>query len=243
VKPKENAAPTASKEIHSNEEIQMRRLATHTTALLAALTLATTGLFAALDDQKTRISISQPLEIPGKILTPGDYTLELAGGATNNSAVVVRTADNQTVASLMTIETKRDDAVGQSEFTFYETPGDEAPALRSWFYPGRSYGHEFIYPESRSKELARDSRRFVPSMSDADYKKMETGHQDEWLILAIGPDGKSSNIDEARSYNYDVDAKTWRSDEMMRSQRVETRVERQIRKEIVTLPFYPGFPI
>ena len=216
----------------------MKRLATRTTALLATLTLAATGLFAALDDQKTRISISQPLEIPGKILTPGDYTLELTGGATNNSAVVVRTADNKTVASLMTIETKRDDVSGQSEFTFYETPGDEAPALRSWFYPGRSFGHEFIYPESRSKELAKDSRRYVPSMSDADYKKMDTGHTDEWVILAIGPDGKSSGIDEARSYNYDVDSKTWRTDDMMRSQKVESRLESQIRKEIVTLPFY-----
>lgn len=216
----------------------MKKLLTRTTTIFATLTLAATGLFAALDDQKTRISISQPLEIPGKILTPGDYTLQLVDGATDNSTVIVRTADNKTIASLMTIDVSRDDMIGQSEFTFYETPADEAPALRSWFYTGRKYGHEFVYPESRSKELAKSSRRYVPSMKDDDFEKAGSNPDSEWVILAIGPTGSSSDLDEGRSYNYEVDSKTWRTDEMMRSERVETRLERQIRKEIVTLPFY-----
>lgn len=216
----------------------MNLLMKRTTTILATLTLAASGLYAALDDQKTRISIAQPLEIPGKILTPGDYTLELMGGATNNSAVVIRSSDNETIASLMTIEVSRDEAIGQSEFTFYETPGNQAPALRSWFYPGRSYGHEFIYPESRSKQLAKDSRRYVPSVSDDKYNSSKPSQSSDLEIVAIGPAGESAKVDEGRTYNYGADSKTWRSDEMMRSQRVESRLERQIRKEIVTLPFY-----
>lgn len=216
----------------------MRKLATRTTAILATLTLAAAGLVAALDDQKTRISIDQPLEIPGKILTPGDYTMELVSDQVDNSVVVFRTADNKTVASVLAIDTKRDDISGRSEFTFYETPADEAPALRSWFYPGREYGHEFVYPESRSKELSQQSRRYVPSMSDNDFKGVSPKGHSQWTVIAIGPAGDSTEVDKARTYNYNVDSKTWRTDEMVRSERVENRLQRQIRKEIVTLPFY-----
>jgi|GEM_PF-690895 len=216
----------------------MKTFATRTTAILATLTLAAVGLYAALGDQKTRISIDQPLEIPGKILTPGDYTIELVGAEAGESVVVFRTSDNTTLASVLTTDITRDESIGQSEFTFYETPADEAPALRAWFYPGRKVGHEFVYPESRSKELSEQSRRYVPSMSDKDFKRINPESQSEWKIQSMSPAGKMAKLDEGRSYNFNVDAKTWRSDEMMRSQRVETRLERQIRKEIVTLPFY-----
>ncbi len=216
----------------------MKTFATRTTAILATLTLAATGLFAALGDQKTRISIDQPIEIPGKILTPGDYIVELVGDQAENDVVVFRTTDNKTLASVLTIDTSRDQSIGSSEFTFYETPADEAPALRAWFYPGRSFGHEFVYPESRSKELSSNARRYVPSMSDHDFKGVSPQAHSQWEVKSMSPEGEMAKVDAGRTYNYNVDAKVLRSDEMMRSQRVETRLERQIRKEIVTLPFY-----
>jgi hypothetical protein len=39
--------------------------------------------------------------------------------------------------------------------TFSERPAGEPEALRAWFYPGRNWGEEFVYPKAKAMELAK----------------------------------------------------------------------------------------
>jgi hypothetical protein len=39
--------------------------------------------------------------------------------------------------------------------TFKERAEGRPEAIRAWFYPGRTWGEEFVYPKSRAVELAK----------------------------------------------------------------------------------------
>jgi hypothetical protein len=39
--------------------------------------------------------------------------------------------------------------------TFRERPAGQPEALRAWFYPGRNWGEEFVYPKAKAIELAK----------------------------------------------------------------------------------------
>ena len=40
-------------------------------------------------------------------------------------------------------------------FQFWETPAGQPKALRAWFYPGDNFGQEFVYPKTKSVEIAQ----------------------------------------------------------------------------------------
>jgi hypothetical protein len=46
---------------------------------------------------------------------------------------------------------------------FSERPGDSPDALRAWFYPGDSFGQEFVYPKVRAIQLAQTTKVIVPA--------------------------------------------------------------------------------
>ncbi len=217
----------------------MTNFTTRSATLLTALILTAAASMAAMHDQKTRISTSETLEIPGGSLDPGEYIMELTAGPDDKGVVVFRDSDsNKTIATVHTQTIELSKTIGQSQLTFYETPGDEPPALRTWFHQGLGHGHEFIYPESRGRELAKSARRHVPTMSDGDFKKSAAGEEYKGEISSFGPNGQRSKLEAGWAYNHRVDSKTWRPDEIVRSEPVETRLQQMIRKEIVTLPFY-----
>jgi hypothetical protein len=39
--------------------------------------------------------------------------------------------------------------------TFRERPVGQPEALRAWFYPGRNWGEEFVYPKAKAIEIAK----------------------------------------------------------------------------------------
>jgi hypothetical protein len=45
--------------------------------------------------------------------------------------------------------------------TFRERPAGQPEALRAWFYPGRNWGEEFVYPKARAIELAKETKEIV----------------------------------------------------------------------------------
>ena len=45
--------------------------------------------------------------------------------------------------------------------TFRERPVGQPEALRAWFYPGRNWGEEFVYPKARAIELAKETKETV----------------------------------------------------------------------------------
>ncbi len=134
-------------------------------AFAAALTVTT--LHADQWDKKTVVTFDAPVQIPTATLQAGTYTLKLLDSMSNRHIVTVWDRDGMhLVTTVLAIPNYRLQPTGKSVFTFWETPADQPPALRAWFYPGDNFGQEFAYPKWKAQQLAKVTRADVPSLAD-----------------------------------------------------------------------------
>jgi hypothetical protein len=124
---------------------------------LAALTLGISGAAQAQPaDYRTYFTFSAPVTLPGVTLPAGRYLFRLADPDGSRKVISVLSEDGRTpLAMLHTIPNRLLTAPRGAEVRFMETPADVPPAVKTWWYPGRSTGYEFIYPRPQALELAR----------------------------------------------------------------------------------------
>jgi hypothetical protein len=120
-----------------------------------AFTVALTGLLLAptthADEwkQTTRVTINEPIEVPGRVLTPGTYTFKLFDPGRH--MVQIWNADQTHLyANIMTVPDYRPRPTGHTVLQLKETSKGAPPELRAWFYPGDTMGHEFVYSKSHA---------------------------------------------------------------------------------------------
>jgi hypothetical protein len=131
---------------------------------LAALTLLPAAK-ADQRNQKTVLTFSDPVEIPGQILPAGTYVFKLADSHSHRNIVQVFDRDQTHVfGTFIAIPDYRLHPSDKTIIRFDERPQGEPQAIKAWFYPGRNYGHEFVYPKSKALELAKANQTPVPSM-------------------------------------------------------------------------------
>jgi hypothetical protein len=113
-------------------------------------------------DQMTKMSFTQPIEIPGSVLPAGTYWFVLQPSDSDRDIVQVFSQDwSHLYATLETIPVDRPQAKDKTEVKFAERPYDQPEALREWYYPGLLSGHEFLYSRKQEKQLARDVQKDV----------------------------------------------------------------------------------
>lgn len=119
---------------------------------------------ARADDwnRKTVITFSAPVEIPGVhlagwgVLPAGTYVFKMLDSQSNRHIVQIFNKDETTIyATILAIPNYRLKATDKTVITFRERPVGEPEALRAWFYPGRNWGEEFVYPKAKAIALAR----------------------------------------------------------------------------------------
>jgi hypothetical protein len=136
--------------------------------LLAVTMLGATVLPSARADEwnkKTIVTFSQAVEVPGKILPAGTYTFVLLDSPSDRHIVQIFNADGtQLVTTVLAINDYRLKPTGDTVMKFSERPGDAPDALRAWFYPGNSFGQEFVYPKARAIQLAQTAQISVPAV-------------------------------------------------------------------------------
>lgn len=133
--------------------------------LSACLALLPTIVQADEWDKKTVVTISAPMEIPGVhlagwgILPAGTYVFKLLSSQSNRHIVQIFSQDEKTVyATILAIPNYRLRVTDKTVITFHERPAGQPEALRAWFYPGRNYGEEFVYPKSKAMDLAKQTQ-------------------------------------------------------------------------------------
>lgn len=123
---------------------------------------------ADASNQQTQITFSQPVEIPGQVLAAGTYLFVLANTGSSLDTVQVFSADrSELYATLFTVSKKRQQASDDTTLTFAERPSSKPEAILTWFYAGRTTGHEFLYPREEAKELSRDVHQTQPVEASA----------------------------------------------------------------------------
>lgn len=140
------------------------------------LRLFATGVFALLvcmpavyaqTPETSRLPVTEPLDVGGTILEPGNYIIRLAPVRSNRDTVQVLSEDgSKVIATVMTVPHyfEPGEETPNSMFVYFPS-GDGAPrALRTWFarFPEASQGgHDIVYSESRAKQLARLAKQDV----------------------------------------------------------------------------------
>jgi hypothetical protein len=117
-------------------------------------------------NKKTIVTFSQAVEVPGQILPAGTYTFQLLDSPSDRHIVQIFNADGtHIIATILAINNYRLQPTGETVMKFSETPGDAPEALRAWFYPGNSFGQEFVYPKARAIQLALKTKEIVPAVA------------------------------------------------------------------------------
>lgn len=132
-------------------------------ALLSALVVP--GTAAAQDNnwnQRTYFTFSAPVELPGKTLPPGTYLFRLVDSPSNRHVVQVFDKDEKDIlVTALAIPAQRMEAADEPEVRFMEVAANQPAAIRTWWFPGRTIGHEFIYPKDQAMRLASGAKGSV----------------------------------------------------------------------------------
>lgn len=107
-------------------------------------------------NKKTYLTVNETIQVPGAVLAPGKYVIKLQDSMANRNIVqVFNEREDEILTTVLAIPNYRTQPTGETELSFYEAPAGQAPALRSWFYPGDLFGQAFVYPKGMSVEIAK----------------------------------------------------------------------------------------
>lgn len=128
-------------------------------ALLFAFLIALPSARADETTQATKVTFSQPVQIPGRVLPAGTYWFVLPENINEHDEVFIYNADRTMfVGIVLTAGAERLKATDKTTFTLTEANSTEPQAIVTWFYPGRLDGHQFLYPKQARRELAKDKQ-------------------------------------------------------------------------------------
>lgn len=110
-------------------------------------------------NQKTKVTFNRPVEVPGvgaQVLPAGTYVFKVFDSLSHRHIVRIFNEDESHVyTTIIAIPNYRVRSTDNTVMTFRERAAGEPQAIRAWFYPGRQWGHEFVYPKFRAAELAQ----------------------------------------------------------------------------------------
>jgi hypothetical protein len=159
-------------------------------------------------DKKTVITFSGPVEIPGVhmtgwgVLPAGTYVFKIMDSQSDRHIVQIFSQDEKTVyATILAIPNYRLKATDKTVMTFRERPAGEPEALRAWFYPGRNWGDEFVYPKAKAVVLAKVSNVAVLAIATEVKVEVEKPEEPEIVaelkqapIVAVKPTGQEVEV-------------------------------------------------
>ena len=161
-------------------------------AILFSSLLGTPALAQPID-QTTYFTFSAPFELPGgKVLPAGKYTFRIADSPSNRHIVQIMSEDRSQVhATILAIPAQRQDIPEEPEVRFMEAAANQPPAVRTWWYPGRTIGHEFIYPKGQARKLAAAQSESVLA---ADTELTNTEDMRTADLSRIDAEGKETEV-------------------------------------------------
>ena len=107
-------------------------------------------------DQKTILTFSGPVEIPGITLPAGTYVFRLVDYAIHKNTIQVLSQDERKViATITAVPDYRMKPTSDTSIVFEQRAAGSPPAIKSWFFPGALAGHQFVYSQTNPRELAR----------------------------------------------------------------------------------------
>jgi len=140
-------------------------------------------------NNRTVITFSQPVEVPGKILPAGTYTFEMHDSGMNRHVVeIFDKGGTKPVAIVLAIPDYRLKATAETVIKFDEVAAGQPQAIRAWFYPGQTVGQELVYSKTRAHALAAASHLVVPAVADTEYADARADSMKTAELVAVTPE-------------------------------------------------------
>jgi hypothetical protein len=136
----------------------MKRVTSMAIAFMAAVLLALPAAAGAQDFntlEKTYLTFSNSVELPGLTLPAGTYTFRLADTPSRNVVQVLSQDEKEVKGQFLFVQAQRPEVTGETVVTFRETREGSTPAVQYWYYPGEKIGKEFIYPKSQAMAISQ----------------------------------------------------------------------------------------
>jgi hypothetical protein len=117
-------------------------------------------------NQASQLTFNQPVELPGNhVLPAGTYWFELPDAINNGETVQIYNADQtQVLLTLEAIPAERPNITDNTQLTFGRVH-NRPLMLMSWFYPGETLGHEFLYSPRQESQLSEGRQITVMARS------------------------------------------------------------------------------
>lgn len=165
-------------------------------------------------NRKTVVTFSGPVEIPGVhltgwgILPAGTYVFKIFDSQADRHIVQIFSKDETKIyATILAIPNYRLKTTDKTVMTFSERPAGQPEALRAWFYPGRQWGEEFVYPKSRAMEIAKQANTAVlfteaelPAETSEPIKSIDepvVATMKQAPVMAVEPSGEKVELAQA----------------------------------------------
>ena len=147
----------------------MARVTFIATALVVALVGAFSSTTMAQTDTRDRtfLTFSGPVEMPGVRLDAGTYVFKLADTPSRNVVQVWDRDEKKMIGHWLYVQADRPQVSNDTVVMFRETAAGQTPAVQFWYYPGERIGKEFVYPKDQAiKIAARTNARVLSTEGD-----------------------------------------------------------------------------
>ena len=138
-------------------------------SMLVVLIAFTLAPIAKADgwDKETVVTFSNPVEVPGQVLSAGTYVFKLADTQSDRHVVQIFTEDRKLLATILAVPDYRLEPTEKTMISLEERPSGSPEAVGSWFYPGDNHGFKFVYPRSTT-QLAANPQPATPAPAPAE---------------------------------------------------------------------------
>lgn len=145
----------------------MKRVISIATACVIAVLVTLTMSVAAQEPntrEKTFMTFSGPVELPGLRLEGGTYIFQLADTPSRNVVQVLSQDGKDVLGQWLFIQAERPEVSGETIVTFRETTAGATPAVQFWYFPAEKIGKEFLYPKDQAMRIAARTGATVQSV-------------------------------------------------------------------------------
>jgi hypothetical protein len=142
--------------VHDEEELMNTKRKLTIFATMLAFLIMLPVARASEEDQATMLTFNTAVQIPGRVLPAGTYWFITPEINTAPYVVQIFNADRSTLyATISTISAERLKPTDNTAITFADRGPMQPETIVSWFYPGKDFGHEFVYSNSEEQKLAQ----------------------------------------------------------------------------------------
>ena len=135
----------------------MKRVKLLATALVLAVLAVMAGQVTAQQtntSERTFLTFSNAVEMPGVSLKPGTYVFKLADTQQRNVVQVWDQDEKNMIGHWTFVQAERPQVTEETVVMFRETAEGATPAVQFWYFPGERVGKEFIYPKDQAERIA-----------------------------------------------------------------------------------------